>query len=117
MKSMVRRIVMIPVFLLVFVIVLALMGWIVMSLWNYLLPALFGWKLIGFWQAVGLIVLCKLLFGGFRGPRGGRAHWRGRMRERWEQMTPEEREKFRAGMRRCWGGDSFSEPSEPKPTA
>jgi hypothetical protein len=52
-----------------------------------------------FWQALGLLVLSKLLFGGFRPyPRGG-PRWRRRMMERWEQMTPEEREKFKQGMR------------------
>jgi len=72
----------------------------VMSLWNWLMPPLFGWTTIGFWQALGLLVLSRILFGGWRG-RGG-MHWRGRMAERWAQMTPEEREKFREGMRgRC----------------
>src|SRR5579862_9212025 len=75
----------------------ALFGFLVMVLWNWLAPAVFGFHEINFWQALGLLVLSKLLFGGFRGRPGGR-HWRGRMRDRWEQMTPEEREKFRQGM-------------------
>jgi hypothetical protein len=71
----------------------------VMSLWNVLMPALFAAKAISFWQALGLLVLSKILFGGFRGfPRGG-SGWRRRMTERWERMTPEEREKFKQGMR------------------
>jgi Ca2+/H+ antiporter, TMEM165/GDT1 family len=77
-------------------------GFAVMSLWNWLMPALFGWHLIKFWQAVGILVLSKILFGGFRGHPGRHLYWRRRMMERWEQMTPEEREKFRQGMRgRC----------------
>ena len=77
-------------------------SFVVMRLWNWLMPALFGWHLIGFWQALGLLVLSKILFGGFRGPRAPHMHWRGRMMERWEQMTPEERGKFREGMKgRC----------------
>ena len=77
-------------------------GFVVMSLWNWLMPALFGWHLINFWQAVGVLVLSKILFGGFRGHPGRHLYWRRRMMERWEQMTPEEREKFRQGMRgRC----------------
>lgn len=82
----------------------AIIGEIVMHLWNWLLPPLFGWREIGFWQALGLLVLCRILFGGF-GHHGGHSRKR-RMMERWEQMTPEEREKFRQGMRnRCspWG--------------
>jgi hypothetical protein len=77
-------------------------GFVVMSLWNWLMPALFGWHLINFWQAVGVLVLSKILFGGFRGHPGRHLYWRRRMMERWEQMTPEERQKFRQGMRgRC----------------
>ena len=81
---------------------LALCGWVVMQLWNWLLPPLFGWHALTFWQALGLLVLCRLLFAGLgRGGRG-RWHWRRRMDERWDNMTPEEREKFRQGMRgRC----------------
>jgi hypothetical protein len=78
------------------------LSFVIMSLWNWLMPALFALRLISFWQAFGLLVLSKLLFGGFRGPWGGGMHWRRRMMERWAQMTPEEREKFRAGMQgRC----------------
>lgn len=40
-------------------------GWLVMLLWNHLMPSLFGLTVITYWQAVGLLVLAKLLFGGF----------------------------------------------------
>ena len=77
----------------------------VMYLWNWLMPAVFGLHIITYWQAFGLMGLSWLLFGGPRMfPRGGRGdHWRHRMRERWEQMSPEEREKFRSGMRHGCG--------------
>ena len=89
-------------------------GFVVMSLWNWLMPALFGWHLINFWQAVGVLVLSKILFGGFRGHPGRHLYWRRRIMERWEQMTPEEREKFRQGMRgRC--GPFGPAAAEPKP--
>ncbi len=81
----------------------AVFGFIVMSLWNWLMPALIGWRPITFWQALGLFILTKILFGGFRGGWGHGGHWRRRMMERWEQMTPEEREKFRQGLQDCWG--------------
>ena len=70
----------------------AVFGFVVMSLWNWLMPTLFGWHLINSWQAVGLLVLSKILFGGFRGRPARHIDWRRRMMERWEQMTPEERE-------------------------
>src|SRR5216684_478809 len=61
-------------------------GELVMHLWNWLLPPLFGWRQITFWQAIGLLALCRILFGGF-GCRGfSRSHFRHRMAERWERM-------------------------------
>jgi hypothetical protein len=78
---------------------LTVCGFVVTGLWNWLMPALFGWKALTFWQAIGLLVLSRLFFGGFRGRHGGSRHRRLRMIERWEQLTPEEKEKFRAGLR------------------
>ena len=92
-------------------------GELVLHLWNWLLPPLFGWRMITFWQALGLLLLARILFGGFGGRGGHRSNFRRRMdekwqrrwAERWEKMTPEEREKFRQGMRfRCAG---FDEPA------
>ena len=90
------------------VLFFALFTFVVMSLWNWLMPALFGWHAINFWQALGILVLSKILFGGFRGGPHRDWNWRRRMFERWEKMTPEEREKFRERMRgRC---GSFGSP-------
>lgn len=72
-------------------------SFVVMGLWNWLVPGVFGGRTITFWQALGLLILSKILFGGFLRRPGGRMHWRQRMVNRWEQMTPEEREKFRQG--------------------
>lgn len=74
-------------------------SFVVMELWNHLMPALFGLHAVSFWQALGLLVLSKILFSGFRGRPGFRRHWRQRLIERWERMTPEERERFRSGLR------------------
>ena len=92
-----------------------LFGFVVMHLWNWLMPPVFGLHALSFWQALGLLVLARLLFGGFhRGPWGG-GRWRRRMMERWESMTPEEREKFRAAMQgRC---RPFASPTPPAPEA
>ena len=86
------------------VIFIAIGGEVVMHLWNWLLPTLFGWPQITFWQALGLLALCRILFGGFGGRGFHHSNFRRRMTERWERMTPEEREKFRQGMRSCCGG-------------
>jgi hypothetical protein len=73
---------------------------VLMSLWNWLMPSIFGLRAITFWQALGLLVFSRILFG--RLGRPGRMHWRRRLHERWNQMSPEERENFLAGMKgRC----------------
>lgn len=83
-----------------------LFGWIVMSLWNGILPAVLGVKAITFLQALGILLLSKILFGGF----GGGGRWRGspawkeKMKQRWDTMTPEEREKFKAEWKNRCGG-------------
>ena len=85
----------------------------VLLLWNWLLPPLFGWRLITFWQALGILALCRILFGRTGGHAFGRSKWRGRIAGRWEQMSPEEREKFRQGMRgRCGFGPPTGESKE-----
>ena len=75
---------------------------IVMSLWNWLLPQLIpGIHQIDYVQALGLFVLCRILFGGLRGGGGGRG-WR--MHGRWEQMSDDERRKVKEGLRAFHGG-------------
>ena len=92
-----------PLAVLGLVLFIALGGEAVLQLWNWLLPPLFGWRALTFWQALGLLALCRILFGGF-GLHGSRhSGFRRRMEERCERMTPEERERFRQGMRARWG--------------
>jgi hypothetical protein len=67
-------------------------GEIVRLLWNWLLPPLFGVREVTFWQALGLLVLCRILFGGFG--HGGR---------RTSRMTGEERDRLRQRIRERWG--------------
>jgi hypothetical protein len=74
-----------------------LFGELVKYLWNSLLPPLFGLHMITFWQALGILLLSRILFGSW-GPGGGNR--RSRRREKWEKMTPEERER----MRQAWAG-------------
>jgi len=90
-------------------------GFVVMGLWNVLMPPIFGFHAIGFWQALGLLVLAKILFGGFhRHSHGGRGYWKRAMRERWEHMTPEERERFRQAMHERCGRRPFTAPIGPQ---
>ena len=73
-----------------------LFGFIVMSLWNAILPAVIHVSAISFGQALGILLLSKILFGGFHGGwRGGRERWKQGMKEKWDKMTPEDRDKFK----------------------
>jgi hypothetical protein len=93
-----------PIALVVFI---AIGGEVVMHLWNWLLPALFGWRQITFWQAIGMLALCRILFGGL----GSHGH----DRSKWRRPTPEEREKLRQDLRsRCAG---FAAPTGTKEPA
>jgi hypothetical protein len=71
---------------------IAVLGGIVMVLWNAVVPFLIpGTRLVDYPHALGLLILCRILIGGFRG-RGG---WHeGRRWRRWEGMTPQERAQF-----------------------
>jgi hypothetical protein len=105
-----KWIVLAPLAILGIVLFIAIGGELVRQLWNWLLPSLFGWRPITFWQALGILALCRILFGGFGGRGFDRSHVRRRLAERWERMTPEERERFRQGMRgRCGFGPPASE--------
>ena len=74
-------------------VIFVVLGLLVMSLWNALLPAILGVKAIGFWQALGILALSRILFGGL-GFRPGMFGAHRRMHERWMNMTPEQREAF-----------------------
>jgi hypothetical protein len=92
------------------IVIAAALGGVVMGLWNALLPPLFGLKAIHFWQAIGLLILSRILFGGFHRCGGRRFHHRQHLIERWERMTPEERERFKQGFRsRFCGGPASSQ--------
>ena len=100
-----------PLAILAMVLFTFIGGELVRQLWNWLLPPLFGWHELTFWQALGMLALCRILFGGFGGRGSGRSNVRRRieermserMAERCEHMTPEERERFRQRMRERWG--------------
>ena len=85
----------------------AIVGYIVMQLWNWLIPGLFGGPVLHFAQAVGLLVLTRILVGRLGGGHGRRMRWRNRMSNDWQRMSPEERQKLRETMsRRCGAGES-----------
>jgi Ca2+/H+ antiporter, TMEM165/GDT1 family len=85
--------------LLIAPVIIFLVGWIVMSLWNNVLVEVVDVSRISFWQAWGLLILSRMLFGGFGGSsrsRSSGSYWKKRMQEKWATMSTEEREQFRA---------------------
>jgi hypothetical protein len=93
----------------VFVVAMvAVVGFITMSLWNWLVPVLFNGPVVTFWQAMGLLVLSKILFwsfgkhshGGYR--QGG--PWKHYWKQKMSGMTPEQREELKRKMKEKWCG-------------
>lgn len=78
---------------------LAIGGFVVSWLWNTLLPGLFDLPMIGFWQALGLLALSRILFGGFGGSGSRGPGHRGKHRRHHGgprgHFTAEERERIR----------------------
>ncbi|WP_010256102.1 hypothetical protein [Treponema primitia] len=108
----------------IFLVIIVLFGGVVLFLWNWLFPAIFGLPEINYLQAVGLLALARILFGGMglggshrlagiglagtssETSRGGRGH-DNPFREKWMQMSEEERREFiakRHGFHDFWGG-------------
>jgi hypothetical protein len=108
MRRRIWEVPLIPFFILA---VIALLSFIVMSLWNIVLSPVLHVGIINFWEALGILVLSKILFGGFpagwRGRHGYPNHFgygRKEMYEKWQKKTPEEREKFKQEWKdRCRG--------------
>ena len=83
-------------------------GWVTMTLWNWLVPELFAGPTISFWQALGLLLLSKILlpsWGGGGWKKHKKQHWKQKMEEKLSRMTPEQRARFKQGFR----GGCFTE--------
>nr|WP_239060686.1 hypothetical protein [Bacteroides sp. 519] len=93
-----------------FLLIAAAFSTIVMLLWNWLMPAIFGLIAINFWQALGLLVLARILFGrfGFGRNRMGGGMRENPIHEKWMKMTPEQREEFINKRRRFGFGHPFN---------
>lgn len=84
----------------------------VMYLWNWLMPEIFGLPQITFWQAAGLFLLSRALFGSWGGKKHGqhnpqRKWWVSKMKSKWQNMSPEQREKFKENW--SWCSDDIDE--------
>ena len=100
-----------PFIFLIAIPAIFLLGLLVMYLWNNVLVAVTDVKPVSFWQALGIFLLAKILFG-FGGGGRNRGAWSNGMKEKWKTMTPEEKEKFKQDWRnRCgtWRSSSSTE--------
>jgi hypothetical protein len=95
---------------------LSLMIYLTMVLWNWLVPELFHGPVLSFWQTLGLFVLSKIFFGTFFKGRNGGSHWKPYWKQKWNSMSPEDRERFKQKMKDKWcykpetsSGDSTSD--------
>ena len=115
MTNVKKLIILAPLGIVAVAVFITVGGVVVQWLWNWLTPSIFGWRQVTFWQGVGLLALCRILFGGI-GRHGGHHAWDGpRIGGRWGRMTPEERERFRQRMREmCGFGASIGEPKAPE---
>ncbi len=94
-----KKMIFIPFF---FVGMAALVIWVVMLLWNWLTPDLFGWRVIDYWEAAGILLLSKILFGGFGGgkskchcqSRKNHAGWKRRFKHKWTNMSEDEKKRW-----------------------
>jgi hypothetical protein len=86
-------------------------GCAVMVLWNALLPRIAGLPPINFWEAAGLLILARILFGGLWGTGWHRGH-KNIFREKWLHMNEDERKDFAArlqGFHHCHPGSPAEE--------
>lgn len=112
-KNWLRKI---PVVIAIAVIGIGAFSGLFMLLWNSIIPSVFHIGMITFWQAAGILLLSKILFGGFRGRHrfaggcGRKAMWM-----KWHNMTPEDKEKFRSmnhPYAMCWNENKSAAATE-----
>jgi len=72
-----------------------LLIWVVMLLWNAILPEVIGVSTINYWQALGIFILSKILFGGFKGKGPGRGKFKSKFKNKFRNMTDEEKASFK----------------------
>ena len=92
------------------VLAVLLFGLVTMSLWNWLVPVMFNGPVINFWQALGLLLLSKILFSGLGGKghcyghpgHASGAHWKSRFYNKFSSMSPEERAALKEKMKEKW---------------
>jgi hypothetical protein len=109
-------------FILIGIAAFSLFSFIVMGLWNKVLVDVVPVSPVSFWQAAGILLLSKILFSGFKGGGSfgrGRHQWSQEMKDKWQNMTPDEKEKMKQEWRqRCsgWGRRQYTQTNAPTAT-
>lgn len=112
-----------PLFLIKLALILAITSAIVMFLWNALIPALFAGPALTYWQAAGLLLLAKILFGSMGKGFGKHRHhypdevWKRKLREKYEAMSPEDKAKFQKRCRIKFSTSEFDCNDETQPAS
>ena len=93
------------------VVAVAVIGFITLLLWNWLVPRLFNGPEITYFEALGLLLLSKILFWGFGGKNHSHCnghtaapYWKQRFYEKFSKMSAEDREVFKQKMKEKWCG-------------
>lgn len=73
---------------------------VVMYLWNWLFPELFGLPVITFWQAAGLLLLSKIFFG--FGKKGGPHHGGPSWKHKWSKLSEEQKDQWKEKFKEKW---------------
>ena len=96
-------------FVVAIIAIFLLVTLVVMQLWNCLLPEIVGAKTINYWQAMGILVLSKILFGGFNGGKHKIEHWKNKHQynERMNEMSEDEKEKFKEKLKERFRNHPF----------
>ena len=98
-------------FVLFAIVFVGALGLVTSTLWNLLMPAILHLPVITYWQALGLLVLSRALFGRFGGGWGSRMR-KARFVRGWNDLSLEERDRFSRAMEgrrgRC-GGEGTAE--------
>ena len=90
---------------------LALFTYVVMLLWNWLVPELFSGPAINYWQTLGVLILAKILFAGFHPHKREDHPWKDRSL-RHDKAKSYWRQKFEEKM----NGRSAAETAESEPS-
>lgn len=92
------------IIILFFAAAMAGMVAVLMLIWNAILPEVIGVTEVNYWQMLGILFLSRILFGGSKFGSGKSKHRkRSQMREKYQSMTEEEKEAFKAEWKSRWG--------------